>query len=114
MCPKCSSLERHRLLWPYLQRGNGLGGSAKKLLHVAPEPLFTRLLTGIPGIEYLSADLDSPLAMTRMDITDTQMPDCSFDVIVCCHVLEHIPNDAKAMSELRRISGPNGWVHSNT
>ena len=63
-----------------------------------------------PNIDYLSADLNSPSAMVKMDITNIKYEDNSFDVIICNHVLEHIPDDRKAMSELYRVLKPGGWA----
>ena len=65
---------------------------------------------GRPNIDYLSADLFSPLAMERIDLTDIRKADNSFDAIFCVHVLEHIPDDRKAMSEMRRVLRPGGWA----
>jgi SAM-dependent methyltransferase len=110
-CPVCGSLKRHRLIWLYfVQRTNLFDGARKKMLHVAPEPPMTQVLKRKKGIEYLSTDLDSPFAMERMDITSIEYPDDSFDVIYCSHVLEHIPDDRKAMSEFRRVLRPGGWA----
>jgi ubiquinone/menaquinone biosynthesis C-methylase UbiE len=80
------------------------------MLHVAPERHFANLFPNIPGVDYLSADLNRPMAMVKMDITDIQYPDNSFDVIYCSHVLEHIPDDHRAMSELFRVLKPGGWA----
>ena len=48
--------------------------------------------------------------MVKMDITDIQYPDESFDVIYCSHVLEHVVDDRKAMSEFRRVLKSDGWA----
>ncbi len=110
LCPHCSSLERHRLLWLYLQDNRHLLGDGMKVLHIAPEPIVTRLLQSLANIDYLSADLEAPEAMVRMDITNIQFPDNSFDAIVCYHVLEHVPDDRRAMQEMRRVLKPEGWA----
>jgi SAM-dependent methyltransferase len=110
-CPVCGSLERHRLIWLYLQtRANLLEGGHKKMLHVAPEPQLSLLFRQAANIEYLSADLDDPGAMVKMDITDIKYPDNCFDVIYCSHVLEHVPDDRKAMAEFYRVLKPGGWA----
>jgi len=110
MCPVCGSLERHRLLWLYFRDETGLfEPPVKKMLHVAPEPCFSERLSGCGYIDYLSADLYGP-AMVRMDVTDIQYPDDTFDVIYCSHVLEHVPDDRKAMSEFARVLKPGGWA----
>lgn len=110
MCPKCLSLERHRLLWLYLKNQTNLLSASLKFLHVAPEYLLQKLLAALPNINYLSADLQPNQAMVQMDITDIQYQDNVFDAILCSHVLEHIPNDLKAMQELYRVLKPGGWA----
>jgi SAM-dependent methyltransferase len=109
-CPVCESVERHRMIWLYFHHETDLLLSGhKKMLHIAPESCFTNHLNKCLYIDYLSADLNNP-AMVKMDITDIQYPDNSFDVIYCSHVLEHVPNDRKAMKELARVLSPNGWA----
>jgi len=110
-CPHCGALERHRLVWAYLKRKTGLfGGHSLNMLHVAPEPIFEELLRQRLGSGYLTADLNNPRAMVRMDITDIRYPDDTFDVVYCSHVLEHVPDDKKAMREFLRVLKPNGWA----
>jgi SAM-dependent methyltransferase len=77
-------------------------------LHVAPEPPLARWLSNLsaPG-EYLSIDLDGP-AMRRMDLTALDLPDASKTLVWCSHVLEHIPDDRKAMREMWRVLRPGG------
>lgn len=50
------------------------------------------------------------MVMIRMDITDIATPDNQFDCIICYHVLEHVPDDVKAMRELLRVLRPGGWA----
>jgi SAM-dependent methyltransferase len=64
----------------------------------------------IPGLDYLSADLDSPHAMAHMDITALDCEAESFDTVYCSHVLEHVPDDRKAMAEIHRVLRPGGWA----
>lgn len=110
LCRWCLSLERHRGLWLYLHQRTNVLTSKVRILHFAPEHQFQELLRNQPNIDYLSADLDMPTAMVRMDITNITLPDNSFDVILCNHVLEHVPDDRKAMSELYRVLKPGGWA----
>lgn len=109
-CPRCNSLERHRLLWLYFAEKKDLFSDRPRVLHVAPEPSLQRKLASLGNLEYVSADLDSPLAKIRMDITSIPFPENSFDVILCNHVLEHVPDDRKAMRELFRVLKPGGWA----
>lgn len=60
-------------------------------------------------MEYTTTDLNSPLADVKADICDLPFEDDSFDVILCNHVLEHIPDDTKAMQELFRVMKKGGW-----
>lgn len=108
-CPKCDSLERHRLYYLYLQ--NVIPAKSKlKVLHFAPEKILTKLFKSFSNIEYLSADLDPTKAMVKEDITNISFADASFDILFCAHVLEHIPDDLKAMRELHRILKPDGFA----
>lgn len=111
-CPECGSLERHRLAWLYLQGETDLfTPPVKRMLHVSPERCFRDLLAAHPNIDYLSAELDAEWeAMEIMDITDIRHPDGSFDVIYCSHVLEHVPDDHRALSEFFRVLRPGGWA----
>lgn len=79
-------------------------------MHIAPEPIIETLLKTLPNIDYLSGDLMDSRAMEKMDITDIQHPDDSFDLILCSHVLEHVPDDRKAMSEFKRVLKPGGFA----
>lgn len=109
-CPGCNSLDRERLVYLFLRDRTALlaPGPPLRLLHVAPESSLGRTLAAHPRIEYLSADLQSPLAMERMDLTAIQHPDGAFDVIVCCHVLQSVGDDRAAMRELFRVLRPGG------
>jgi SAM-dependent methyltransferase len=109
-CPNCGSLDRERLLYLFLLHKTDLLSRPQRLLHVAPEPRLAAKLKAIAGLDYLTADIAMPDVMVRMDLTDIQFPDRSFDAIICNHVLEHIEDDARAMSELHRTLKTGGWA----
>ncbi len=110
-CARCGAFERHRLLWIYLSEHTDLfDRRSKQMLHVAPEKCFEARFREMIGEGYLTADLLDPAVMVRMDITDIQYPDQSFDVIYCSHVLEHVPDDIKAMREFQRVLKSDGWA----
>jgi len=109
-CPRCGSMERHRLLCLYLQQRTDLHTKRHRVLHLAPEVSIQRLLRRLPNIEYLSADLVSPLADVHCDIQALPFEDGRFDVVICNHVLEHIPDDRRAMAELARVMAQGGWA----
>ena len=87
-----------------------MDGRPKNLLHIAPETEFANRFKNIKGLKYFSADLASSHAMIKMDITQMSWHHAVFDIICCSHVLEHIPDDRKAMKEIFRVLKPNGWA----
>ena len=105
VCPSCGSFERHR--FAYLALKDRLAGYAEKTLHIAPERYLEPWLRSISG-EYISVDLSSGSAMEHMDITDLKLQDDRFSLVWCSHVLEHIENDRKALTELFRVLRPSG------
>ena len=109
LSPSTLSLERHRLLWLYLKNETDLFAAPHKLLHFAPEQAFYKRFKKLKNLEYTTTDLNSPLADVKADICNLPFKDDQFDVILCNHVLEHIPNDTKAMQELYRVLKPGGW-----
>ena len=109
LAPSTLSLERHRLLWLYLKNETDFFTSPKKVLHFAPEQAFYKRFRKLKHINYTTTDLNSPLADVKADICNLPFEDNSFDIIFCNHVLEHIPDDTKAMQEMYRILKPNGW-----
>ncbi len=132
LSPSTLSLERHRLLWLYLQnetdffqseldsdspvtqnkriklRKDAETSSALKVLHFAPEQEFFKRFKKQTNIEYTTTDLLSPLADVKADICNLPFEDNAYDIIFCNHVLEHIPDDTKAMQELFRVLKPGG------
>jgi len=109
-CPGCGCFERHRLQWLYFKNRTNLFEDKLRVLHVAPEHGLQKVLGSQRNLEYVGADLNSPLATVRMDLTQMPYGDNSFDVILCNHVLEHIGDDRKAMAELCRVLSPEGWA----
>ena len=110
LCPNCLSLERHRLLWLFLNDKTDFFTAKAKMLHVAPELCYMKRFESLPKLEYLTADLESPLAKIKMDIHNIPFPENSFDIIFCNHVLEHVQDDKKVMSEILRVLKPGGWA----
>ena len=115
LCPGCLSLERHRLLWLWLLRESDIGRGAMalpKLLHIAPEVALMRKFRKMYASQpehYITADLESPLADMHFDVQNIPLEDESFDALICNHIMEHVEDDDKALSELYRILRPNGW-----
>ncbi len=112
-CPVCGSLERHRLIYVYLKnKTNIFNAPLKKVLHTAPETLLTEKLVTNQYIDYVSSDINPKTigAMLKIDLTDIDIADHTFDVVISSHVLEHILDDKKALSEIYRILKPGGWA----
>ena len=96
-------------MWLYLKNETDFFTKPIKLLHFAPEQAFYQRFKRLDHITYTTTDLNSPLADVKADICHLPFDDDTFDVILCNHVLEHIPDDAKAMQELYRVMKPGGW-----
>lgn len=109
LSPGTLSLERHRLMWLYLQQETDFFTKPAKVLHIAPEQAFYKRFKKLKHLDYITADLHSPLADVKADITDLPFDDNEFDVIFCNHVLEHIPDDTKAIQELYRVMRHGGF-----
>ena len=107
MCPNCCSLERSRLLLLYLQNETNLFKKHLKVLHFAPEICLYKRIKNL-DIEYIDGDINPALARNVIDITNISFPDKYFDLIICSHVLGHVPDEKKAIKELYRVLAPNG------
>lgn len=109
LSPSTLSLERHRLLWLYLKNQTHFFKKNLKVLHFAPEQAFYKRFKALNNLDYTTTDLLSPIADVKADICALPFKNNTYDVILCNHVLEHIPNDTKAMQELYRVMKPGGW-----
>jgi SAM-dependent methyltransferase len=112
LCIWCGALERHRFVWLFLQRKTDFFTSKRglKMLHIAPEVCFESRFRLLAGPGYLTADLVAETVDVKMDITDIGYADETFDAIYCSHVLEHVSDDIKAMTEFRRVLNKGGWA----
>lgn len=110
LCPSCLSLERHRLMALYMKRKTNFYTANLKVLHVAPEYCFIDRFEQMKNLDYITADIESPLAKVKMDIHQIPFPENTFDVAICNHVMEHVDDYILAMSELHRVLKPGGWA----
>jgi SAM-dependent methyltransferase len=110
MCPNCNSLERHRLSYLFLKEHTNIFEENIKMLHFAPEKTFSLIFSNQENIDYLPVDLNPNMDFVTeaMDIQNIQYPNDYFDFIYCSHVLEHVPDDHKAVRELIRVLKPGG------
>jgi len=109
-CYKCGSEDRERLIYVYLKEKLGLfnGDKGLAVLHVAPEKNLSKKLLEFGFSDYVCGDLFTegyryPAHVRNLSILDIPFPDNYFDLIICNHVLEHIPDDLSAMRELNRV-----------
>ncbi|MBD2091920.1 glycosyltransferase [Microcoleus sp. FACHB-1515] len=110
VCPHCNLQPRHRSLQLYLQTRTDFYTAKQKVLHFAPETVLRQAFAALPNLDYITADLNDPTVDIQIDITQIPFADDSFDVIFCSHVLEHVPDDGRAMRELFRVLKPGGWA----
>lgn len=109
LCPSCLSLERHRLIWLYLKEDTNIFTKKQRLLHIAPEQCFHSRLQNLKNLEYITGDLESPLAEYHFDLHQIPFENNSFDVFMCNHVLEHVKDYHRCAAELNRVLKPGGW-----
>nr|WP_289847887.1 class I SAM-dependent methyltransferase [Aliiglaciecola lipolytica] len=86
----------------FLKHQTSLLSDNIKVLHFAPETVLSRKLKSIFS-HYITADLNAKNVDMTIDMTDIPFPDEHFDLIIANHVLEHIPDDKKALNELKRV-----------
>ena len=111
LSPSTLSLERHRLMWLFLKDNTNFFTATKKfkVLHIAPEQCFLDIFRKQQNLNYITSDLESPIADVKADICDLPFKENEFDIVFCNHVLEHISNDTKAIQELYRVLKPGGF-----
>jgi ubiquinone/menaquinone biosynthesis C-methylase UbiE len=97
-------------MWLYLKEKTDFFTAPHKVLHVAPEHCFIHRFEAMKNLEYVTADIESPLARVKMDIHAIPFETNTFDVAFCNHVMEHVDDDHQAMKELCRVLKPNGWA----
>lgn len=110
LCPRCLSLERHRLISLFLKEQTTFYTHKHKILHVAPEMCFIHRFEKQHGDDYLTADLESPWAKVKMDVHQIPFEENTFDIIFCNHVLEHVTDDVAVLKEFYRVLKPGGWA----
>jgi SAM-dependent methyltransferase len=110
LCPHCMSLERHRLIWLYLQEKSDFFRQPLQILHIAPEACFIKRFEKTHGAGYITADIESPLAKVKMDVHEIPFGDNTFVVVLCNHVLEHVRDDVQAMREFHRVMKPGAFA----
>ena len=111
-CYKCESRDRERLLYAFIIKELKLPQNIR-ILHIAPEPKLSKILLNQNFKEYICGDLFTgsyhyPAHVKNINVLSIPYEDNYFDLLICNHVLEHIPEDAKAMKEILRVLKPGG------
>ena len=110
LCPYDLTLERHRLMWLYLtNKSSFFTDDNLDVLHIAPEQCFLPYFKKQANLNYLTGDLESPIADIHFDLHNIPLENDKFDVIFCNHVLEHVEDDRQCMQELFRVMKSGGW-----
>jgi SAM-dependent methyltransferase len=111
LCPFDLTLERHRLMWLYLKDESNFFTAPKlDVLHIAPEQCFIHKFKKQANLNYLTGDLESPIADIHFDLHSIPLEDNRFDVLFCNHVMEHVNDPLQCMREIYRVMKPGGWA----
>jgi len=113
LCPVCYSNDRARVTLWYLKQKIFSHATPLRMLHIAPEMCLKTVFDNDSNIEYVMGDINIERYSTssqvkRIDLNDIDMPSASIDVFVANDVIEHIPDDRRALREVRRIMAPGG------
>lgn len=114
-CYKCGSIDRERLIYLFLKEKLGIFNGEKnvRILHVAPKKNISEIMRKSGFKEYICGDLFAegytyPDYVRNMNVLNIPFSENSFDLVICNHVFEHIPNDTDAMKEVFRVLKPGG------
>ena len=112
-CVNCGSVDRSRLLYLFFKLRTNVFKQKTDILHISPNKEIANGLIA-PTINQtvgtIEPEMYSEYKPVYMDIQDIQYPDQSFDVVICCHVIEHVDDDDKAMRELHRVLRKGGFA----
>lgn len=109
LSPSTLSLERHRALWVYLKECTDFFKAPCRILHLAPEYCYIKRFKSLNNLDYVTGDLNSPWADHHFDVHAIPFDDDSFDVLMANHLMEHVDDDYKVLSEFYRVLKPGGW-----
>lgn len=112
-CPICHACDRTRMMMLYLESDTEVGRKPVRILHVAPDHGLYLWLKNQPNVDYVCSDIDAKRyrhipGLEIADLTKLHFATDSFDIVICSHVLEHVPDDAAAFAEIRRVLKPGG------
>jgi SAM-dependent methyltransferase len=108
VCPHCNSRSRHRGLWFLYRKVLQEAQAPFEVLHFSPEPVFYSLFDSYKQITYATADYVLQDVDFKEDIQKLSFGDASYNLVLCNHVIEHVPDDNAAFSEISRVLKPGG------
>jgi SAM-dependent methyltransferase len=97
-------------MYLYLKEKTDFFTKKQKVLHIAPEYCFLDRFEKQSNLDYITADIESPLAKIKMDVHAIPFDNNTFDVVICNHVMEHVDDFVLAMSEINRVLNKTGWA----
>jgi SAM-dependent methyltransferase len=113
-CPHCGSVDRSRLLNLFFTLRTDVLRKQTRILHVSPNHDLARFLARHPSVRQVCGSIEpeeyAEFASIFLDVQKMGLGDAEFDVVICCHVLEHVPDDASAMREIHRVLRPGGFA----
>ncbi len=117
-CKKCGSSDRDRLIFEYFKELNkSISLQNKTILHVAPEKCLSQILESRFNLNVTRIDYRAKgyrfvydKSVAQGDVQQLQYDDQQFDMVICNHVLEHVEDDKKAISEIRRVLKKGGFA----
>jgi SAM-dependent methyltransferase len=113
-CPGCNSYERHRVLWMWMRDRAGIFSEQLDVLHIAPEAVFESRMRALPNLRYTGGDLFPVGEQVRVDLNEIPFGEGTFDLVICNHVLDEIPDDRLALREIHRVLRPGGRLITQT
>ncbi len=112
-CPNCFSVDRSRLLYLFFQLRTEVYKKKTEILHISPNKEIAGVLKGETinqTVGSIEPEMYSEFNPIYLDVQQMKLPDSSFDVVICCHVIEHVDDDVKAMKEIFRVLKPGGFA----
>lgn len=112
-CPNCLSVDRSRLLYLFFKLRTNVYKNKTAILHISPNKEIAGVLTGdtiTQTVGSIEPEMYQEFNAIYQDVQKMDFPDKSFDVVICCHVIEHVDNDRQAMAEIFRVLKPGGFA----
>ena len=110
LCPKCLCNDRIRWVDYVISHYTDIYSGKNTILHIAPEPGVREKISQNSNAKYITGDIMQGVADYVVNIEEMQFEDGYFDYIILNHVMEHVTNEVKAVSELKRCLKADGTI----